>query len=310
MQIKNIKKRAIVLGANGFLGKNLCFFLLNAEYEIIAVGRQVDFVLKQYLSKTNLHYIKADLNNLNQVKDIPFAWADVIYMMAGKNGTIDGFENYDDYVKSNDLSLLNVLAIYREKKAMGRIVYPSTRLVYQGSDQPLTENDSKNPKTVYAINKLACEQYLQACGALYKLPFTVMRISVPFGSLVPSQYSYGTIGTLLNQAMNARQITVFGDGLQKRTFIHTEDLCHIFEAIWKVKKTSGEIFNIGGSDHLSMIQVAHYFSAQFSALVTYRDWPADYWAIESGSTELNDQKLQTVCKYKYSHTLQDYVAKL
>jgi len=304
------EKRAIVLGANGYLGRNLCYHLLGEGYQVLAVGRQEAFALEDYSNKSNFQYLQADLVKSHQVLQIAFNFADVVYMLAGKTGTLDGFECYEEYIESNEVALLNVLGAYRAQKANARIVFPSTRLVYQGSQEPLLESAAKNPKTIYAINKLACEQYLHSYSTAYGIPYTVMRICVPYGSLVEGQYSYGTIGAMLRQSTESKKITLFGDGSQKRTFTHMQDICQLFEKIWHIKDSNWEILNIGGSDHLSMEQVAQYFSTRFDALIEYQAWPADYWAIESGSTVFDDQRLQAMCPHQYSHHLPSFIDNL
>jgi UDP-glucose 4-epimerase len=304
------EKRAIVLGANGYLGRNLCYHLLSEGYLVLAVGRQETFALDTYPNKSHLQYLQADLVIPSQVQKVAFNFADVIYVLAGKTGTLDGFERYDEYIESNEIALLNVLAAYRLQKAKARVIFPSTRLVYRGSEEPLLESAAKNPKTIYAINKLACEKYLNSYSISYGIPYTVMRICVPYGSLVEGQYSYGTIGVMMRQATEAKKITLFGDGSQRRTFTHMQDICQILENICHIESTNQEIFNIGGSDHLSMEQVSQYFAARFNAYVAHQDWPADYWAIESGSTVFDDQKLQAVCPHEYGRNLSGYIANL
>jgi UDP-glucose 4-epimerase len=304
------RKCAIVLGANGYIGRNLCYYLLNEGYQVIAVGRQDVFIFDEYSNKSNFSYVQADLANLNHLQQIEFNLADVIYMLAGRTGTLDGFDHYEEYIKSNEITLLNVLASYRLQKAKARIIFPSTRLVYQGSDEPLLENAIKNPKTIYAVNKLACEQSLHSYSINFDIPYTVMRICVPYGSLVEGQYSYGTIGGMLRQVRDVKKITLFGDGSQKRTFTHMQDICHIFEKIWIVKGSNQRIFNIGGSDHMSIEQVAQYFEERLGVEIIHQDWPSDYWAIESGSTVFDDQKLQAICPHVYNRNLFDYIANI
>lgn len=304
------EKRAIVLGANGYLGRNLCYHLLSEGYQVLAVGRQENFSVDAYLNSSDLQYLQADFVKLSQVQKIAFHLADVIYMLAGKTGTLDGFEHYEEYIESNETALLNVLAAYRLQKAKARIVFPSTRLVYRGSEEPLLENAAKNPKTIYAINKLACEQYLNSYSISFGIPYTVMRICIPYGSLVEGQYSYGTIGAMLRQATESKKIALFGDGSQRRTFTHMRDICQVLEKIWHIESANQEILNIGGSDHLSLEQVSRYFASRFNVHVVHQDWPLDYWAIESGDTVFDDQKLQALCSHEYSHNLSDYIANI
>ena len=76
----------------------------------------------------------------------------------GKTGTITGFGNYEEFIDINEKALLNILNEYRNQHSSAKIIYPSTRLVYRGDDMPLKEDAVKEFKTIYAINKYACEQ--------------------------------------------------------------------------------------------------------------------------------------------------------
>ena len=80
----------------------------------------------------------------------------------------------------------------RKAKSTAKIVFPSTRLVYKGKDEPLLENDTKEFKTIYSINKYACEQYLKMYSDVFDIRYCIFRICVPYGSLLDGVSSYGT----------------------------------------------------------------------------------------------------------------------
>jgi hypothetical protein len=61
---------------------------------------------------------------------------------------------------------------------------------------------------------------------------------------------------------------------------------------------------------LPIDQVAQYFADRFIVDLIHKDWPTDHWAIESGSTVFDDQKLQAICPHVYGHNLSSYIANL
>lgn len=60
----------------------------------------------------------------------------------------------------------------------------------------MKEDDEKETKTIYAVNKIACENLLYAYRQNFDIPYTIFRICVPFGNMFSDDYSFGTIGFL------------------------------------------------------------------------------------------------------------------
>lgn len=298
---------ALVLGANGYIGKNLCLWLLKNGHKVLAVGRASAFIGQDSVDCSNLTYIRTDLSLQEDVSSIPFSRAKMIFVMNGKTGTSNGFLEPIDYLLGNDGTLLNILAAYVRQNAKGRIIFPSTRLVYKGVENCfLTEDATKAPKTIYGINKLSCEQYLSAWSNTFGVPFTVFRICVPYGQLVPGDYSFGTIGMMLEQAKNNGIITLFGDGTIKRTFTHISDICKIIAELGELKVAKNRIFNIGGEDNVSLLDLATMIASKFQAKVEFVEWPKMHLSIETGDTMFSDAFLKSIYKFEYQKNLSRY----
>ena len=134
-------------------------------------------------------------------------------------------------------------------------------MVYKGYDKPLKEEGEKESKTIYAANKIACEGYLQAYHDSFDIPYTVFRICIPYGNLLSTDYSFGTVGFFIKQAKAGNDITLYGGGNIKRTFTHMEDLCfQIVEGAMK-NESDGQIYNVGG-ETLSLKQAAETIASQ------------------------------------------------
>ncbi len=205
-----------------------------------------------------------------------------ILFFAGMTGTEKSFAEADRFLDVNEHGLLRLLMrLAPMGKQAPRIIFPSTRLVYKGSDEPLSEDAPKEAKTVYAANKLACEYLLQAYHVRYGIPYAVVRICVPYGSLVSSDYSYGTIGFFLKQATTGGPITLYGDGSIKRTFTHVADICEVIYRLTRIR--SSGIFNVGGHDY-SLRDVAELIAKRKDVGVEFMSWPELADRLESGST--------------------------
>jgi UDP-glucose 4-epimerase len=302
-----LNRSALVLGANGYIGQNLCGYLIQQGFAVTAVGRQP--IWKGHVAQGPMpEYHPIDLGDKHQVARLSFD-ADLVFMMAGITGTTAGFTHYDPMVMSNEMALLHVLSTMTEQQSRARLVFPGTRLVYKGqAGKLLAEDAEKETKTVYAVNKLACEGYIHAWANAFDLQATIFRICVPYGHLLPGQYSFGTLGFMRSQAMQKKQITLFGDGSMRRTFTHVHDICRIMTHAALLPQTAGGVYNIGGPDHLSLRELAEQVAAKTGSSIAFHPWPALDARIESGDTMFDDQALQNAVPFRYHYTLANYIA--
>ena len=230
---------------------------------------------------------------------------DYIFMFAGLTGTYAGFDAYEKYININEIALLNLLDAIRKSEYRPKVIFPSTRLVYKGYDKPLKEEDNKESKTIYAANKIACEGYLQAYHDSFDIPYTVFRICIPYGNMLSTDYSFGTVGFFIKQAKAGKDITLYGAGTIKRTFTHMEDLCYqIVEGAMK-KECDGQIFNVGG-ETLSLRQAAEIVANKFGTKVVDVPWPEKDLRIESDHTYFDDTKIQALLGGMTYKRLEDF----
>jgi UDP-glucose 4-epimerase len=224
---------------------------------------------------------------------------------------VDGFDRPDEFIDTNERGLLNLLNLIREVGSLPRVIFPSTRLVYRGDNvNPLSEDSPKECNTLYAINKLAGEAYLQMYSKSFDIPYTIFRICVPFGNSVPGAQSYGTMQHFIIKARSGENISIFGDGSQRRTLVHAEDLaCLVLEAA-QMEKTQNNIYNIGGSDVLSLTDIARRIAGFFGVEVSSIPWPPAHLAIETGDTIFNDAELRGILTPNYQWTFGHWLESL
>ena len=180
---------------------------------------------------------------------------------------------------------------------------------YKGSDLELYEDAEKETKSVYAVNKLACENYLYAFANAHNLNFTIFRICVPYGNLFSKNYSYGTIGNFLNQALRHKKITLYGDGNLKRTFTYVEDIIRWIVQTISKESSNCEIFNLPG-ENLSLLKVASYFCDHFNCEIEFIEYPHEIKKLESGSTFFNSNKIRKIISLENKKYIKDWIYSL
>lgn len=289
-------KKVAVIGACGYIGKHLVKYLFD-NFNIIADTYDV-------FDASFPKYKKIDLTNKESINDINLN-VDYIFDFAGLTGTYAGFEKYEQYNSINEIGLLNLLDAIRCSPYRPKLIFPSTRLVYKGVDRPLKEIDEKETKTIYAVNKLACEGLLQAYKYSFDIPYTVFRICIPYGNLLSTDYSFGTVGFFIKQAKSGNDITLYGGGEIKRTFTHMEDLCYQVINGAFCSESNGEIYNVGG-ETLTLKAAAEIIAEKYNTKVVSVPWPERDLRIESSHTYFDDSKIRSILDFSDYKQLIDF----
>tara|TARA_R110002051_G_scaffold223996_1_gene287180 strand:- start:12024 stop:12908 length:885 start_codon:yes stop_codon:yes gene_type:complete len=272
-----------IIGANGYIGKNLSYLLCEKSIN------NFDFDISDNTENSWMKYSKLDVTSKEDFNKINED-IDIIFFMAGITGTADGFDSYEKYYNINVLGLINLLNFIKNKEKKPKIIFPSTRLVYGGNEELLSENDEKHPKTTYALTKLVCEETLKIYNDIFNINYDVLRICVPYGNLVDEDYSYGTLGFFITKAEKKEPITLYGDGMLRRTFTDIKDICNIFISTAQKDSLSNSIYNIGGKSY-SLLDVAQKVALKYNSKIQFVDWPKMAEKIESGHTVFNSKKL-------------------
>ena len=272
--------KCAIIGSKGYIGKHL-------------EQKKNDVVCYDVVESEDVNYHRCDLTDFESVRRIIDLKVDYIFMFAGLTGTYVGFDKANIFVNVNEMGLINLLNCIRESKYRPKIIFPSTRLIYKGADKALKEDDEKETKTIYAVNKIACENLLYAYRQNFDIPYTIFRICVPFGNMFSDDYSFGTIGFFIRQASNDRRITLYGDGSIKRTFTSMHDLCKQIVEVGMERVSDGEIYNIGGHTY-SLRNAAEIIASYYKAEISFISWPERDLKMESGSTYFDSSKIERV----------------
>jgi len=294
-------KKVAVLGANGYIARNLIYVLKrdHPDYMLFLYGRE-----ERYVDGEG-NYTTVDMTDKESTKKINLN-VDIVFMFVGRTGSANGFDEYDSFIDVNERTLLNLLSEYRRQESKARIIYPSTRLVYKGKPGPQKENTEKEFKTVYAINKYACEQYLEQFHRVYDVQYTILRICIPYGTLIPNASSYGTAEFMLAKATKGENISLYGDGSVRRTLTYMDDLCITMIEAALSDKCANDVFNVGGEDY-SLKEMAEFIAKKYGVGIDYVPWPNIALKIESGDTVFDSEELDQAIGNYISHRFIDWI---
>ena len=281
-------KKIVIVGANSYIARNLLWVLKEKkeEYQV-----KLYDCAEQHIDGDD-RYTAIDILDEQLVARIDMD-CDLLYMFVGKTGSMNGFDEYNTFIDINERAILNVLNEYRNQKSEAKIVFPSTRLVYKGRSGAQKEDAPKEFKTIYAMNKYACEMYLEQYQRVFGVKYCILRICVPYGTLVPNATSYGTAEFMLGKAMNGENITLFGDGSVRRTLVHMRDLCDTMIIAGLHEGCINDVYNIGGEDY-SLREMGELIANKHGVNIDYVEWPEMALKIESGDTVFDDSKLKGI----------------
>lgn len=156
------------------------------------------------------------------------------------------------FVETNVTGTLTLLEAARDKN-VGRFIQISTDEVY-GSLGPagmFTEETPLSPNSPYSASKAAADLLVKAFGHTWGIQYNITRCSNNYG---PYQFPEKLIPLMINNALNDKELPVYGDGLYVRDWLYVYDHC---TAIWRVleQAPSGEIYNIGGCNEKANLEV-------------------------------------------------------
>lgn len=162
------------------------------------------------------------------------------YAAEGLSHFIRGF-NY----RNNLLGSVNLInaSVLNDVKCF---VFTSSIAVYGGLEPPMREDMCPHPEDPYGVAKLAVEQDLAAARAMFGLDYVVFRPHNVYGEYqnIGDRYR-NVVGIFMNQLMQGRPLSVFGDGEQKRAFSYVGDIVPVMARCVSVPAAFGEVFNIG-----------------------------------------------------------------
>ena len=248
-------KHALVTGAAGFLGSHVTRALLEKGLQVVALddlsGGSKENVPAGAEFKCGSILDYPLLQRLFEEHQFECVFHLAAYAAEGLSPFIRRF-NYENNLLGS-INLIN-LAVRAEIR---KFVFTSSIAVYGSGRLPMTEELLPEPEDPYGISKYAVELDLTCANELFGLPYTIFRPHNVFGEFqnIGDRYR-NVIGIFMNQLMQGKSLTVFGDGAQTRAFSHVDDVVLPMILCLNRPETNGEIFNVGADQPYSVNHLA------------------------------------------------------
>lgn len=240
--------KALVTGAAGFIGSNLCERLVRDGHEVIAVDDLSNGKLANLTGiRDSIKFHLLDITG--KLPDDLFDGVDTVFHLAVSKCTVCAANPARD-LAVNAAGALNVFTAAADHGC--KVVHASTGSVY-GPSQFHSEQASFNPVSFYGVSKLAGDRYLQALQNYRKdFRFTALRLFHVYGPKQDASPIGGVVAIFINRILNGEPIQIFGDGYQVRSFTHVDDVVDCFMIAAQNSRMDGEYYNVASGIRISI----------------------------------------------------------
>ncbi len=253
-----------VTGGAGFVGSNLATKLISEGHEVVIVD---DLTIGLH---SNIDTKKSTFHEVS-ITDKPalekaLKGCETIFHLAARGSVPRSIKNPVATHEVNATGTLNILEFARQSGA--HVVFSSSSSVY-GRNMALPKDESMwlGPLTPYAASKLSAEAYVEAYGASYQVPVTLLRFFNVFGPKQRPDHEYAAVlPKWIWLAMHNKPIEVFGDGLQSRDFTYVETVVDIAMAAMKDKVITTGAVNLAYGNRINLLTVIELLKAHFPDL--------------------------------------------
>jgi len=243
-----MRKRALITGADGFVGSVLCRYLAEAGWEMRAA------VLREAYNPEA--EFQCDITDGDQV-DALLAWAgrvDVVFHLAALTFVPESIQHPRRSMRVNVEGTMNLLEVCRARLPKSSFLYVSTAEVYGPPlELPIREEHPLNPQNPYAISKAAADSY---CAYYHKSTgYAVVRMR-PFNHSGPGQSDQFVLSSFARQIAQAEAgvsepIVQVGNLDARRDFLHVDDIVRAYERA-ALRGVPGEAYNIASGKAVSI----------------------------------------------------------
>ena len=251
-------QKVIVTGGAGFIGSHLVDKLIEQGVKVIilddcSTGKVENMNPKACYMNIDITTINP-YNFLKEETDI-----DVVFHLAAKTTVQESIQDPRYYNDVNEKGTLNMLILASMLKVK-RFVFSSSSSVYGDAKVPTSENHTLNPLSPYALNKLIGEQYCKLYSDIYDLDTVCLRYFNVYGDRMNDEGYRLVFPIFKEQISTQKPLTINNDGLQRRDFIHVDDIVNANILASEHKPNfKGDIYNVGSGKNYSVKEIADMF---------------------------------------------------
>lgn len=252
-------RQVLVTGGAGFVGSNFVRMVLTEHADTLVVNLdKLTYAgnlenLTGFLEHPNHKFVKGDICDSRLVERLMAAYKiDAVINFAAESHVDRSILAPKVFIETNITGTLTLLQAARDHN-VERFIQISTDEVYGslGPEGKFTEQTPLSPNSPYSASKAAADHLVKAFGHTWGLAYNITRCSNNYGQY---QFPEKLIPLMINNALNDKELPVYGDGLYVRDWLYVYDHC---TAVWRVltEAPAGEVYNIGGCNEKTNLEV-------------------------------------------------------
>ena len=249
-------ERILVTGGAGFMGSHIAEALLKSGYHVVVLDdlsggftdNLVDGIEFVQGSVTDFELV----NTLFARMQFDYVYHLAAYAAEGLSHFIKRFNYNNNLIGS--VNLINASI----NSGVKCFVFTSSIAVYGASPElPMTEETRPHPEDPYGIAKLAVEQELAVCKEMFGLDYIIFRPHNVYGERQNIGDKYrNVVGIFMNQILQGKPMSLFGDGRQTRAFSYIGDIAPVIAESINVPEAYNQVFNIGADQPYTVNELA------------------------------------------------------
>lgn len=240
--------RVLITGGAGFIGSNFIRYALreHTDWDITNLDKLTYAGNLENLAdiekEKRYHFVKGDISDGKLVDSLFSQGFDIVVNFAAESHVDRSIMDPSPFIKTN-VEGTNVLLDVSRRRGVKRFLQVSTDEIYGslGLKGKSREQSPLAPNSPYSASKAAADMMCRAYYATYNLPVIVTRCSNNYG---PYQFPEKLIPLVVTNALENKEVPVYGDGLNIRDWIYVEDHCRALDCVIQHGRL-GEIYNIG-----------------------------------------------------------------
>jgi UDP-glucose 4-epimerase len=240
----------LITGAAGFLGSALANHLSRQGHQVRGLD-DLSTGDKDCLSP-DVHFTRGDVN------DRPKLWTllqdvDVVYHLAARVSVPESVLYPREYNAVNVGGTVSLMEAMRDV-GVRRVIMASSGAVYGDlGQQPIREDAIPNPRSPYAVSKLAAEHYIRTIGALWGIETVSLRIFNAYGPGQRMPVSHPpVVPHFIRQTLHNGTLVVHSDGQQTRDYVYVDDVLTALTAATTAPGLDGLVINVGSGTETSV----------------------------------------------------------
>ncbi len=247
--------KSLITGGAGFIGSHVARHCLNKGHKVIVLddlsGGFEDHIPSGCEFVQGSVTDHALLEELFNKHEFDYVYHLAAYAAEGLSHFIRRFNYNNNLVGS--VNLINEAVKHKVKC----FVFTSSIAVYGAGQLPMTEEMTPIPEDPYGVSKYAVELDLKSAHEMFGLNYVIFRPHNVYGENQNIGDKYrNVIGIFMNQIMQGKSLTIFGDGNQTRAFSYIDDVAIPIAECVDIPETYNEVFNIGADKPYSVNELA------------------------------------------------------